>query len=135
MIGKFFSKLFSLGYQRVLFEIALWENFLSIKFNRDSTVLHIKIFFGQDGAPDVEEPVIDALEKKSAELTKGDKDKERPDVNDVEDKTSNKEDGEVLNDEYSVHDRLAQEAALLDFVLLDLLFLGRKGEDQVVHVQ
>ena len=135
MIGKFFSKLFSLGYQRVLFEIALWENFLSIKFNRDSTVLHIKIFFGQDGAPDVEEPVIDALEKKSAELTKGDKDKERPDVNDVEDKTSKKEDGEVLNDEYSVHDRLAREAALLDFVLLDLLLLGRKGEDQVVHVQ
>ena len=135
MIGKFFSKLFSLGYQRVLFEIALWENFLSIKFNRDSTVLHIKIFFGQDGAPDMEEPVIDALEEKSAELTKGDKDKERPDVNDVEDKTSKKEDGEVLNDEYSVHDRLAREAALLDFVLLDLLLLGRKGEDQVVHVQ
>ena len=134
MIGKFFSKLFSLGYQRVLFEIALWENFLSIKFNRDSTVLHIKIFFGQDGAPDVEEPVIDALEKKSAELTKGDEDKERPDVNDVEDKTSKKEDGEVLNDEYSVHDRLAREAALLDFVLLDLLLLGRKGEDPVVHV-
>ena len=103
----------------------------------DSSVLllHIKIFFGQDGAPDVEEPVIDALEKKSAELTKGDKDKERPDVNDVEDKTSKKEDGEVLNDEYSVHDRLAHEAAVLDFVLLDLLFLGRKGEDQVVHVQ
>ena len=135
MIGKFFSKLFSLGYQRVLFEIALWENFLSIKFNRDSTVLHIKIFFGQDGAPDVEEPVIDALEEKSAELTKGDKDKERPDVNDVEDKTSKKEDGEVLNDEYSVHDRLAFEGAVLDFVLMDLLLLGRKGEDQVVHVQ
>ena len=135
MIGKFFSKLFSLGYQRVLFEIALWENFLSIKFNRDSTVLHIKIFFGQDGAPDVEEPVIDALEKKSAELTKGDEDKERPDVNDVEDKTSKKEDGEVLNDEYSVHDRLAFEGAVLDFVLMDLLLLGRKGEDQVVHVQ
>ena len=83
----------------------------------------------------MEEPVIDALEEKSAELTKGDEDKERPDVNDVEDKTGKKEDGEVLNDEYSVHDRLAREAALLDFVLLDLLFLGRKGEDQVVHVQ
>ena len=105
------------------------------KVERDSNVLHFKIFFGQDGAPDVEEPVIDALEKKSAELTKGDEDKERPDVNDVEDKTSKKEDGEVLNDEYSVHDRLAREAALLDFVLLDLLLLGRKGEDQVVHVQ
>ena len=83
----------------------------------------------------MKEPVIDALEKKSRELTKGDEDKERPDVNDVEDKTGKKEDGEVLNDESSVHDRLAREAALLDFVLLDLLLLGRKGEDQVVHVQ
>ena len=83
----------------------------------------------------MKEPVIDALEKKSAELTKGDKEEERPDVNDVEDKTSKEEDGEVLDDENSVHDHLAFEGAVLDFVLMDLLLLGRKGEDQVVHVQ
>ena len=83
----------------------------------------------------MEEPVVDNLEKKSAELTKGDKEEEGPDVNDVEDKTSKEEDDEVLDDENSVHDHLACEGAVLDFVLLDLLFLGRKGEDQVVHVQ
>ena len=83
----------------------------------------------------MKEPVIDALEKKSAELTKGDKEEERPDVNDVEDKTSQEEDGEVLDDENSVHDHLACEAAPFDFVHLDLLLFGGKGEDQVVHVQ
>ena len=82
----------------------------------------------------MKEPVIDALEKKSAELTKGDKEEERPDVNDVEDKTSKEEDGEVLDDENSVHDHLAFVGAVLDFVLLDLLFLGGKGEDKVVHI-
>ena len=82
----------------------------------------------------MKEPVIDALEKKSAELTKGDKEEERPDVNDVEDKTSQEEDGEVLDDENSVHDHLAFEGAVLDFVLLDLLFLGGKREDKVVHI-
>ena len=89
----------------------------------------------KDVAPDVEELVVGGFEQSPAELAKEDKDKERPDVNDVEDKTSKEEDGEVLDDENSVHDHLAFEGAVLDFVLMDLLLLGRKGEDQVVHVQ
>ena len=83
----------------------------------------------------MEEPVVDNLEKKSAELTKGDKDEERPDIDDVSDKASKENNGEVLDNEDSVHDHLAREAAPFDFVHLDLLLFGGKGEDQVVHIQ
>ena len=56
--------------------------------------LDINVLLCQDRAPDVEEPVVNSLEKEPAELTKGDKDEKRPDVVDVEHETGQEDDGE-----------------------------------------
>ena len=83
----------------------------------------------------MEESVVDHLEKNSTELTKGDKNQERPDIIDVEYETGQEDDSEVLQDEESVHDQLAIEAPLAAHVLQLLLFLGGQRKDQVVHVE
>ena len=83
----------------------------------------------------MEESVVDCLEKKSTELTKGDKNQERPDIIDVEYETGQEDDSEVLHNEESVHDQLAIEDLLAAHVLLLLLLLGGRRNDQVVHVE
>ena len=97
--------------------------------------LDINVLLCQDRAPDVEEPVVNSLEKEPAELTKGDKDEKRPDVVDVEHETGQEDDGEVFYNKDTVNDQLAIEAPLPVPDLLLFLFLGGQRQNQVVHVQ